>query len=127
MDLNEVLTHEVRPSAALLTEIGDSTRLDVVGIERDGDEAYVDGEVVWVSSDPTQVAVNADGSITATTDVGAAVLTAYVDGQPSVPILVTIAPPVDGAVLVADEQVSVDPMPITYDENNPEDTSGWSR
>jgi len=90
-----------------MTALGDKAHL--VATVTGGDSAA--GPVSWSSSDPAQVAVDADGNVTAMTDLGGAVI--YADaGDRTTPVVVLIVQPAQGAVLVTDQQVVTDPQPI---------------
>ncbi|GDX83223.1 hypothetical protein LBMAG42_50340 [Deltaproteobacteria bacterium] len=89
----------VSPSAALLTQTG-QTRAFAASLP-----ASMAGEtVVWSSSNPAEVAVDANGNVTALSDVGAARIVALV-GDQEAEALVVIAQPAANAELVADAQV----------------------
>ncbi len=95
---------EVTPSAVLLTGVGQTAQLTATALGQDG--AAV--SVTWSSSDPAQVGVDAQGNVTALTDLGSAVI--YADaGDRTTPVAVLIAEPAPNAVLVADNQVVGEP------------------
>ena len=98
---------EVTPSAVLMTARGQTARLVAAATGADG--AAV--PVAWSSSDPDQVTVDNDGNVTAMTDLGGALI--YADaGDRTTPVVVLVAQPAPGAVLVADHQVVSAPQPL---------------
>ncbi len=100
-------TLSVSPSSVLLTALGETQTLKVSlpsGSRSTG--------VTWHSSDPDSITVDSDGTVRAAVAVGSAIVTASVGDRQSPPILVYIATPVDGAVLVTDDQVEDEPIDI---------------
>lgn len=91
---------DVSPSTVLFTSIGDSRKLSAA--LPDGSPA---SDVIWRSSNPTSVSISDDGVIEAVVAIGSALITAETDRRLSAPVLVYIAEPVEGAVLIEDEQV----------------------
>ncbi|MBA2640061.1 MAG: Ig-like domain-containing protein, partial [Nocardioidaceae bacterium] len=98
---------EVAPSAVLMTARGQTAHLVAAATGTDG--AAV--PVTWSSSDPDQVTVDSDGNVTAMTDLGGALI--YADaGDRTTPVVVLVAQPAPGAVLVSDQQVVSAPQPL---------------
>jgi hypothetical protein len=98
-------TVAVSPSAALLTTVGDGMSLRAL----DAEGQPVSGAITWQSSNPDVVSIDADGRITARAAVGSAQITATRGDTVSAPVLVLVAEPAPGAILVADADVVADP------------------
>ncbi len=101
----------IRPGALLLTAVGETAELTAEVLDGAGDP--VDLEVAWSSSDPSLVAVDADGELTVTGPLGSALVTATAGGVTSFPTTVVVAEPVSGAVLVHDDQVVAPPADVS--------------
>ena len=101
------VTINVSQGAALLTEAGQTLQLDAEAT--DGDGAPL--PVTWSSSNPDQVTVDEDGTVTAVTDLGSAAVYAEAADEWA-PVTILIAQPADGAVLVADADVITGPEPL---------------
>lgn len=107
----------IAPNGVLLTPDQPTRSLTAVVLDQNGVEMSV--PVTWSSTDPSVIAVDADGittadaTVTANASVGAAQVTAsVVGGAVSGSITVVAAVPVPGAVVVGDEQVLSDPEPL---------------
>lgn len=112
---------EVTPAALLLTQQGQQQTLSVKAFNSSG--AEVTTTVTWVSSRPEQVSASASGVLEAKTGLGASQIVAEVAGIKSAPVLVSVAQPAAGVVLIADAQVRgtatlVDPN-AEADSDNP--------
>lgn len=94
---------EVSPSAALLTEVGDGMTLSAQALDPAG--RPMTGALRWRSSNPDVVSIDAKGHITALAAVGSAQITAELGDAVSEPMLVVVAEPAPGAVLVTDDEV----------------------
>ncbi len=104
---------EVVPGAVLFTQAGESRVLTVRALDADGHEVLAPS-VTWQSSNTGMVSVTADGHATAVGALGSAQITATGGGLTSAPMLVLIAQPASGALLVADSQViSITPVDAT--------------
>ncbi len=103
----------VTPGSLLLTTAGASADLHATVLDANGEA--VDAAVTWHSSDPNVVSVDADGTIVATGIIGSSLITARRTGVTSAPVLVVVATPRDGAVLVGDAQVITGPEPVDDD------------
>jgi hypothetical protein len=102
----------VSPNTVLFTENAQTTQLTATVYDKDGN--VIDRELTWSSSDPQVVSVDIDGMVTSSSSIGSAMITASVGDTVSNTVTVLVADPVDGAVLVDDDQVvgeitSVDP------------------
>lgn len=95
---------EIAPGALLLTAAGGTEALHVRAFDADGHEMTAPS-VTWRSSDQAVVTVGSDGLATAIAGAGSAHIIADAGDLVSPPILVVIAQPAEGAVLVADSQV----------------------
>lgn len=102
---------EIAPSAVLLTAPGQNVHLEAIGFDAAGDTTEVD--VTWSTSDASIATVAADGTLTARADLGSAQVTARVGTMSAAPVLVVVAQPVDGAVLVSDEQFVSGPTAVS--------------
>ena len=114
---------EIKPEALLLVRRGESATLSAYAFDQQGDPVAV--EVTWRSSDPQRVEVDQDGVVTARTDGGSALITAQAGGVASPPVLVLVATPVPGAVLISDAQVAESPELI--DATQPPDLGSHYR
>lgn len=95
---------EVAPAALMLTARGERQQLRVRAFDADGVEVRAD--VVWKSSRPEQVMTSAAGLIEAQTALGASQISVEAaNGVRSAPVLVSVALPAAGVVLVNDSQV----------------------
>ncbi len=92
----------VNRSSALLTRIGQSQQL--TARTADGSGATVNAAVVWSSSAPDQVTVDATGRVLARA-IGSAQIFATSGGVRSAPVFVVVAEPQPGALIVNDAQV----------------------
>jgi hypothetical protein len=101
---------EVTPAAVMLTLAGESKPLTAVG--RGADGTAVAGTATWASDDPAVARVDASGTVTAVAAVGSTTVTATVNGVSSLPTIVTITTPVDGAVLLTDSQIVSGPIAV---------------
>ena len=100
-------TVEVSPSAALLTEIGETRQLTAQAVDIAGIAST--GAATWTSSHPDKVSVAADGTITAVA-TGSSQVTADINGVRSAPVMVIVTKPAAGAKLVTDDQIVGDPV-----------------
>jgi len=113
---------EVTPSALLLTGAGQERTLRARVLDAAGNELNL--PVAWSSSTPAEVSVSA-GAVRSVADLGSSVVRAVVGNVRSAPVLVTVAEPQPGALLVTDAQVvSVGP-PIVEGPDAPD--LGWDR
>ena len=94
---------EITPGNVLLTGSGHNKQLTAQAYNAAGEP--IAATVAWSSSKPANVDVGAKGLATSHVAVGSAVITASADGVTSAPVLVVVATPVAGAVLVADNQI----------------------
>ncbi|HEY5937876.1 MAG TPA: Ig-like domain-containing protein [Kofleriaceae bacterium] len=94
---------EVSPSAVLLTEVGDGMTLAAQAFDPEG--RPMAGALTWRSSNPDVVSIDGKGTVTALAAVGSAQITAELGDAVSAPMLVVVAEPVPGAILVTDSEV----------------------
>jgi hypothetical protein len=97
----------VSPSSVLLTAPGETRRLEATlpgGAAASG--------VAWRSSDPAVVSVADDGTVEAHAGTGSVLVTASSGDRQSPPVLVYVAQPIDGAILVTDDQVEGNPVDV---------------
>ena len=92
----------VDKASLFLTASGQTARLSASVFDAQGQ--LVPGSVTWTSSARGQVAIDANGQVTAL-GVGSATLVAQADGVRSPPTLAIVAVPRAGTLLVADAQV----------------------
>jgi hypothetical protein len=97
----------VSQTAALLTGAGQTLQLTAHATNADGEPLTVE----WGSSDPTQVAVDPDGTVTSLVPLGSALVFA-VAGDEQAAVTVLVAEPAPGALLVGDDQVAAPPEPL---------------
>jgi hypothetical protein len=101
---------EVGPQAALLTQVGE--RRQLAAVVRDTSGQTMQAALDWSSSDASVVSVDGDGLLRADVAAGSAWITARSGNVASTPVLVTIAQPVAGAQLLADNQIVSGPTPV---------------
>jgi hypothetical protein len=89
-------------ASVFFTGAGQSRALSALAADAQG--AAVSAPIVWISSAPDKVAVDATGRLTALA-IGSAQITASAGGVTSAPTLVVVAEPQPGALLVSDAQV----------------------
>ncbi len=95
---------EVTPAALLLTASGQRQQFQVRAFDAAGAEVRAD--VVWKSSRPEQVSSSANGLVEAQVALGASQISVETaDGVRSPPVLVSVAQPAPGVVLLEDAQV----------------------
>lgn len=99
-----VVRVEVTPAALMFTASGQQQRLNARGFDAQGREVTA-ASVVWQASRPAQVDVAADGTVRANVALGAGQVVAVVGGVRSAPVLVSVAQPQPGVVLINDSQV----------------------
>jgi hypothetical protein len=99
---------EITPGTVLLTASGQTKTLTAQAFDQF--DKPMNTTFTWVSSKPETVSVNASGAIQANTALGSSQITASSNGVQSPAIVAAIVEPADGAVLVSDNQVVVDPV-----------------
>ena len=97
----------VTPAAVLLTKAGDTATLRVEAFDAGGQK--MSAAFTFESSRPAQVAVSGDGQVTAMAALGSAQIRVRAAGLVSEPVMVMVAEPVAGAVLVSDAQITAGP------------------
>lgn len=100
---------EVSPTALLLTKAGESQTLSAKVFDDQGKE--LTSAVVWSTSNPAAASVDANGKVTAISSLGSAQITATAGGVKG-SIVVVMAQPVAGAVLIRDAQIVGEPQPL---------------
>ena len=101
---------EIAPGALLLTQTGAAHKLAVRAFDAQGQPTTA--SVTWRSSSPA-VSIGPDGTAVATVPVGSATITAETAGGiRSLPIVVIVAQPKQGALLVSDDQVVGDLLQV---------------
>ena len=105
----------VNRSAVLLTGVGQSRQLSVQ--TKDGSGSTVNAGVVWSSSAPDQVSVDASGRVTAGA-IGSAMVFATSGAVKSAPVFVVVAEPQPGALVVSDDQVVAVGPPLGVGPND---------
>ena len=102
---------EVEPAALLLTDPGQSQAMVARAFDVEGRE--IPGAIVtWRASRPTQVAVAADGLVTAQVALGSGQIVAEARGVRSAPVLVSVARPAPGVLLINDSQLVGSPAAV---------------
>ncbi|HEU4828152.1 MAG TPA: hypothetical protein VFT04_03050 [Gemmatimonadales bacterium] len=101
---------EIGPGAVLLTDAGATQQLTAFAIDASGGRTPV--AATFRSSHPGTVTVSDEGLLTAVTAAGSTFIVAEAGGFTSPPILVLVAEPVDGALLVSDDQVVGEIAPV---------------
>lgn len=100
---------EVAPMSVLLTEAGQVRAIEVRAYDAAGQP--LSPPSFQLSSTSAAVSVTPTGEVRADAAVGSALVRVEVGDYVSPPILVVVARPVDGAVLITDEEVSAGPVP----------------
>jgi hypothetical protein len=104
-DPNAVVRLEVSPAALLMTAAGEKHPLTVWAFNAAGQPVVSSASATWTSSRPEQVGVSASGELEARTALGSSQIVAQVGGVQSAPVLVSVAQPAAGVVLVTDAQI----------------------
>jgi Bacterial Ig-like domain (group 2) len=112
----ETFTIQITPGAALLTKTGETKALTAKVLNSSGNA--VDKTVTWTSSNPETVQISSDGVITALKDLGSSQITASLGEDKSLPLVVMVAQPTPGAVLVPDAQILTEPKAVTANPSN---------
>ena len=102
---------EVEPAALLLTDQGQSQAMVARAFDVEGRE-ILGAIVTWRASRPTQVAVAADGLVTAQVALGSGQIVAEARGVRSAPVLVSVARPAPGVLLINDSQLVGSPAAV---------------
>jgi hypothetical protein len=95
------------PHGLLLTKVGDDRVLKPMVSDVDGKP--ITAPVTWESSRPSEVSVDASGHVVALVVPGSALITAKSPGARDGTVLVMVAAPVDGAILIDDDQIIAGP------------------
>ncbi len=94
---------EIRPGGQLLTPERQTAKLEAVALDADGNE--VSATFTWTSSTPDQIAVDADGNLSAVSELGSATIVAAAGDVRSNPAVVAAVDLHPGTVVVTDENV----------------------
>ncbi len=92
----------IAPAGVFLPGVGQTRTLTATVVDQAGHVSAV--PVTWTSSAPSQISVDASGKLTAMA-IGSAQIAAQAGGVWSQPVLVVVAEPAPGALLVTDAQV----------------------
>ena len=98
---------DVDPGTILLTASGETEQLAVGVFDTDGNA--VAAPVSFRSTRPEVVSVSATGEVTALGPVGSAKVMVSAEGALEVAVLVVVADPVDGALVIDEQQVASGP------------------
>lgn len=104
---NAVVRLEISPNALLFTTLGEKQQVKARAFDANGNE--VNANITWTSSRPEQVSASANGELEAKVALGASQITAQVGTLTSAPVLVSVAQPVAGVILVTDAQIQSKP------------------
>jgi hypothetical protein len=100
----------VTPAAVLFTAIGNQATFHVEVLDASGQKIVT--TLAWESSRAGMVAVDAEGRVTAMVEVGSSQVRVRAGSLVSAPVMVIVAQPAAGAVLVSDAQIIAGPLPI---------------
>ncbi len=101
----------VTPAALLFTKAGQSASLHAEAFDADGNPMS-NASFTFSSSHPDEVSVDASGRVKAITSVGSTQITVSSGDSSSPPLLVLVAQPSDGTLLVSDAQIVSEPTPV---------------
>lgn len=107
----QVVRVELSPPALLFTAAGQNQRLRLRAFDDQGRE-ITGVTATWSSSRESEVGVDASGTVSARAAVGSGQVTASVNGVTSAPVLVSVARPAEGVVLLADSQIAGTPVAV---------------
>jgi hypothetical protein len=105
----------ISPKATMFTKPGETQQLTSTAYNDNGSE--VAANLQWSSSNPAAITVDKNGLVTSVAEIGSALISASSEGVVSNEIMIVIASPVQGAILVSDDQVVGDIQP---EDPNPE-------
>lgn len=108
---------EIAPAALLLTQSGATGQFTATAFDAQNNPVNV--PIVWSSSLPGTVSVNATGAVQTGMGVGTALITAMAGNIKAEPAPVYVATPVAGALLINDNQIIAGPTSV--DPNAPPD------
>lgn len=98
----------VSPAALLFTKPGEVAVLHAEVFDASGQKTAI--PVTWESTRPAMVGVDASGQVTAMVAVGSSQIRVRAGALISAPVMVVVAEPVAGAVLVSDSQIIAGPF-----------------
>ncbi len=102
----------VTPAALLFTKPGDTATLHAEAFDADGKKVVPTPTFTWETSRATDISVDPNGQATAVTALGSSQIRVRGGGLVSDPVMVIVAEPAAGAVLVSDAQVTAGPAPV---------------
>lgn len=102
----------ITPAAMMLPGQGAKGRLQARAADAAGVLLDLAEPPSWSSSAPDVVAVSSDGELEALAGAGTALITARAGELTSDPVVVLVARPVEGAVLLSDDQLLEGPTPL---------------
>lgn len=94
---------EIIDTGVLLTAAGQSRQLRAQAFDASG--APIDRPLQWSSSDPADLAVDANGLLTAVSGNGSSQITVQADAVSSLPLLAVVTPVASGTQIVPDAQI----------------------
>jgi alpha-tubulin suppressor-like RCC1 family protein len=102
---------EVSPSAILLSSAAPTQTVKVRAFDTNGAEV-TNAPISFTSSQPAQISVSTDGTVTAVAPIGSAFVTATSGSISSQPLVAASVETLPGSVLVSDAQVITGPQPV---------------
>lgn len=102
---------EVSPSAVLLNGAGQTQALKVLAFDTNGVE-IANAPIAFISSQPEQVTVSRDGTVTAVNPVGSAIISVSSGSVSAPPLLVAAVEAYSNSVFVSDMQVLAGPQSV---------------
>lgn len=118
-DENVVSRVAIEQGSVLLTGINETKTLSAKAFNAAGEE--VDAEITWSSSNTDSITISSkadqQATITSQISAGSTQLIAQAQGVSSAPIVALVAMTVANALIVTDEQIIVEPVPV--DANAP--------
>lgn len=116
VDPFEVITQHVviTKAPAILTQMGESRQIEGAVVGAAGKSTGT--TITWASSNPDIVSVTADGQVTAESDSGSATLTGSADGAAQANLIVVVAAPRSGTVIIQEVQILEAPVSISGEQ-----------
>lgn len=102
----------VTPAALLFTKAGDTATLRAEAVDADGKKLVPQPTFTWETSRAADITVDPNGQATAVAALGSSQIRVRGGGLASDPVMVVVAEPAAGAVLVSDAQVTAGPAPV---------------
>lgn len=107
----QVANVEIQQTGLILTEAGAVRQLSAKATDAEGNA--VDVTTTWTSTNPSAIAVDGTGKVTAASSNGASQIVAEAGGITSAPLLVVVTQPALNAILLTDSQIVGDPVETT--------------